>query len=76
MVLVNGMKVRGSKSDVWYGRAMKTPGGLTKDKLMVNRYGKIVSRKQSEAGKRRGTDSLKKWRFEKKSADKNEKTAT
>ena len=72
MVLINGMKTRGSKHDVYHSRAWKTAGGLTKDKLIVNKYGKVVSRKQSEAGKKRGTEALKKWRFEKKSKDKDE----
>ena len=61
-----GMKRRGNKHEVYHGRAYRTAGGLKKADLMLNRYGKVVSRKQSEAGKRRGTESLKRWQFRKK----------
>ena len=44
------MKTRraiGSRRKVWNGTAQKTPGGLTKSDLMMNKYGRIVSRKKA-----------------------------
>ena len=40
---------RGSKQDVWAGRAHKTAGGLTKADLILNKRGKPVSERQSRA---------------------------
>ena len=40
---------RGSKQEVWAGRAHKTAGGLTKADLVLSKKGKPVSKKQSEA---------------------------
>ena len=40
---------RGSKQQVWNGTAQRTAGGLTKVDLMLNKRGKPVSKKQSEA---------------------------
>jgi len=37
---------RGSRRMVWNGSAEKTGGGLTKDDLMKNKYGRIVSVKR------------------------------
>jgi len=37
----------GSRRKVWNGTAQKTPGGLTKGDLMMNKYGRIVSRKKA-----------------------------
>ena len=37
----------GSRASVMYGLAKKTSGGLTKDDLMYNKKGKIVSKKKS-----------------------------
>merc|ERR1719313_2429608 len=42
-----------AKSSVFRGSKVKTVGGLTKDKLMKNSAGKIVSKKASAAGKKR-----------------------
>ena len=47
------VKARGSKKDVWHGYARRTAGGLTKDDLVLNKRGKPVSKKQSEAAKLR-----------------------
>jgi len=47
------IKARGSKADVYHGRAKKTAGGLCKSDLIVNKRGKVVSKKQSENGKKR-----------------------
>jgi hypothetical protein len=40
-------RVIGSRRKVWNGTCQKTPGGLTKADLMMNKYGRIVSRKRS-----------------------------
>jgi hypothetical protein len=37
---------------VWHGTAHHTSGGLTKEKLMMNKRGKIVSRKAHANGKK------------------------
>merc|ERR1712190_609180 len=42
-----------AKALVLKGRKEKTSGGLTKDMLMINRRGKIVSKRASANGKRR-----------------------
>lgn len=48
----SGPKVRiGSKLQVWTGSADKTAGGLTKDDLMENERGKIVSKKMHANGR-------------------------
>jgi hypothetical protein len=44
----------GSRRKVWNGTAHKTPGGLTKSDLTMNKYGRIVSRKKA-ARARSGT---------------------
>lgn len=43
------IKARGTREEVWNNEARATAGKLTKDLLMVNTRGKIVSRRQSEA---------------------------
>ena len=40
------------KSVVFRGTKVKTSGGLTKDKLMKSKTGKVVSKKASAAGKK------------------------
>jgi hypothetical protein len=40
-------RVCGSRRKVWNGTCQKTPGGLTKADLMMNKYGRIVSRKKA-----------------------------
>jgi DVNP family len=42
----------GSRAQVFHGTAHHTSGGLTKDKLMQKKDGKIVSRRASAAGKK------------------------
>ena len=42
-----------SKLQVWRGKAKSTPGGLQKKDIMKNKKGKLVSRKQSAAAKRK-----------------------
>ena len=36
----------GTRAQVWHGTCKKTAGGLTKSHLMMNKHGRIVSRKQ------------------------------
>jgi DVNP family len=48
----NGMPAVGTRAMVWHGTAHHTSGGLTKDKLMMNKRGKIVSRKAHARGKK------------------------
>jgi len=44
------IKTFGSKRDVFLGLAKKTRGGLFKDDLMMNKQGKIVSKKKHQIG--------------------------
>ena len=46
------MRARGNKNEVWNGEAKRTPGGLTKDDLTLNKRGKVVSKKMQEKGRR------------------------
>jgi|UniRef100_A0A6C0AJ17 hypothetical protein len=43
----------GSRAKVMHGTAEKTSGGLTKDCLMYNKAGRIVSKKCSATAKKR-----------------------
>ena len=45
------VKARGSKEDVWHGRARRTAGGLTRDDLVMSGRGKVCSKKQQARGK-------------------------
>lgn len=47
-------KTFGCKKDVFLGKARKTRGGLTRDDLVQNKRGKVVSRKKSEIARERG----------------------
>lgn len=48
-----GHKVRvGSRRMVWHGTAHHTPGGLTKKDIMLNKWGRLVSRKKSAKAKK------------------------
>merc|ERR1719333_1358113 len=49
-----------AKSQVLKGAKVKTSGGLTKDKLMKNKTGKVVSKKAHAAGKKMYS-TIKKW---------------
>jgi hypothetical protein len=42
----------GTRAQVWHGNAKKTSGGLSKSALMMNKHGRIVSRKKHETAKR------------------------
>ena len=63
-------KRKGTKHEVFHGKALRTAGGLTRVDLILNKSGKVVSKKQSIAGKKRGAEALKKYRFKKKDAAK------
>merc|ERR1712066_466895 len=55
-------KGKRAKSSVFAGRKMKTSGGLTRDKLVKNKRGKVVSKAASAAGKKRFVASgLGRW---------------
>ena len=47
------IKARGSREEVWAGQARRTSGGLTKDDIIMNARGKLVSKKQSDSAKER-----------------------
>merc|ERR1712203_536472 len=49
------------RAQVLRGTKEKTSSGLTKDKLVKNKSGKIVSVKQSAAGKKRYNNTIKAW---------------
>merc|ERR1719355_536374 len=58
-IIARGVRAR---SAVMAGKKVKTSGGMTKDKLMRNKFGKIVSKKASAAAKRRfQSSSIKLW---------------
>jgi hypothetical protein len=42
----------GSRAQVWHGTAYKTSGGLTKNNIMQNKSGRIVSKNKHNTAKR------------------------
>merc|ERR1712050_491287 len=48
---------RGAKSRVFRGTKAKTSGGLTRDGLIRNKYGRIVSKKASAAARKKAANS-------------------
>jgi hypothetical protein len=46
------MQTTGTRAQVWHGTAKKTSGGLTKQRLMMNKHGRIVSKKKHALGKK------------------------
>ena len=71
----------GSRTQVHNGTAYKTPGGLTKSDLMMNKWGRIVSAKKHKTAKKEkrlekaGYFAKKgKFGFVKKATRKNRKT--
>merc|ERR1719215_195605 len=53
---------KGAKARVFRGSKEKTGGGLTKDKLMKNKNGRVVSKARSAASKKNDVaGGLKKW---------------
>ena len=56
MYHINGKKypmLRGSRAQVWHGTAYKTDGtpGLKRENLMMNKHGRIVSKKKHKTAK-------------------------
>lgn len=54
-VTIGGAKYkqqRGSRAQVWNHTAYKTPGGLTRDQLLMNKWGRIVSKKKHNTAKK------------------------
>tara|TARA_B100000902_G_C27063685_1_gene790398 strand:- start:75 stop:353 length:279 start_codon:yes stop_codon:yes gene_type:complete len=45
-------KAVGSRAEVWHGNAKHTSGGLTKKHLMMNKRGRIVSRRKHKSAKK------------------------
>lgn len=43
----------GSRAQVWHNTAEKTVGGLTKEDLEQNKYGRIVSKKRAHTMRKR-----------------------
>ena len=43
---------KGSRAQVWHGTALKTTGGLKKSDLMMNKNGRIVSKKKHDTAKK------------------------
>ena len=46
------MHTIGSRRQVWNGTAKKTPGGLLKSDLMMNKHGRIVSKAKHNTAKK------------------------
>ena len=55
----------GTREEVWAGTKERTRGGLTKDDLIKNKRGKIVSKKRSEMA-RKNVERLSKYQYKKK----------
>ena len=45
-------KATGTRAQVWHGTAKHTSGGLIKSALMMNKHGRIVSRKKHNTAKK------------------------
>jgi hypothetical protein len=59
-------KIIGSRRQVWHGTMQKTSGGLTKDDLMLNKRGRIVSKKKHAFGATKGRQFLVKAGYDPK----------
>ena len=44
--------LKGSRAQVWHGTAYKTKGDLKKDDLMMNKHGRVVSKKKHKTAKK------------------------
>jgi hypothetical protein len=44
--------LEGSRAQVWHDTAYKTSGGLTKSDLMMNKHGRIVSKRKHTTAKK------------------------
>jgi hypothetical protein len=45
-------RLEGSRAQVWHGTAHQTPGCLCKSDLIMNKHGRIVSKKKHATAKR------------------------
>ena len=45
-------KTIGTRAQVWHRTAKRTPGGLTRDELLMNKHGRIVSKLKYNTAKR------------------------
>merc|ERR1712061_776578 len=54
-------KANRAKAAVFSGKKAKTGTGLTKDKLMKSKSGKIVSKAKSQAAKKRYASGIGRW---------------
>jgi len=53
ILTMSGFKqATGSRAQVWNGTAKHTSGGLVKKQLMMNKWGRIVSRKKHNTAKK------------------------
>jgi hypothetical protein len=55
MYSIGGQKFRvliGSRAQVWHGNAYRTAGGLVKSELLMNKNGRIVSKKKHQTAKK------------------------
>lgn len=59
-------KIIGSRRQVWHGSMQKTSGGLTKSDLMLNKRGRIVSKKKHAFGTTKGRNFLVKAGYDPK----------
>lgn len=59
-------KIIGSRRQVWHGSMQKTSGGLTKNDLMLNKRGRIVSKKKHAFGATKGRQFLVKAGYDPK----------
>jgi hypothetical protein len=59
-------KIIGSRRQVWHGSMQKTSGGLTKGDLMLNKRGRIVSKKKHAFGTTKGRNFLVKAGYDPK----------
>ena len=59
-------KIIGSRRQVWHGSMQKTSGGLTKGDLMLNKRGRIVSKKKHAFGATKGRQFLVKAGYDPK----------
>ena len=46
------VRVRGSRRQVWNGSRLKNKSGLTKSDFMINKNGRLVSKKQHARGRK------------------------
>jgi len=58
------MRKTGTRAEVWAGTAERTVSGLTRDKFMLNKRNKVVSKARSLASQK-NVDRLKPFQFQK-----------